>query len=549
MLAGNWTYSGASNVLPPSGTSQCLWTGGYSQGTTTITLSSCGGTPPLHQTIILDQANDTSDTGGVYMCDGGTSNCTYEGTANSGGRTISGAHYSLQQVVYVTGVTSLGGGTFTITISPGVISTSIRSGHNPGAWWPGFLQNTGVESMTLDGTLLTDDGGGLLSMFSCYQCWAKNIRFINGWRNDVLLYQSLQDVIRDSYFYGAQSHAATSYTIESDSSSAFLIENNIFQQVTTPFTFNDGATGAVVGYNFAVDDIFSTGWTWPMFASHNTGNNFNLSEGNDAYGVESDNASGPSDQVTMFRNLLTGYQSGGTSGSVPTILRALIRNFNFIGNVLGQPGYHTQYQAYATSTTTFSGAGSEYKSIYDLGGGGTGDVCSLKPGTSTLCDPLTYSTLMRWGNYDVVNAATQWNSAEASPSAVAYVNANFTSPYFGSLAHTLPASLYYTSQPNWWPSGKAWPPIGPDVSSGNLGTCSGTYVGAQATSSSQCTGGTLTGAWAGHAISIPAQDCYLNVMQGPPDGSGGVLTFDANACYYASGTSVASPTGLTATAN
>ena len=28
-----------------------------------------------------------------------------------------------------------------------------------------------------------------------------------------------------------------------------------------------------------------------------------------------------------------------------------------------------------------------------------------------------------------------------------YVSANFTSTYFGSLAHTLPTSLYYNSRP------------------------------------------------------------------------------------------------------
>ena len=79
MVASNWTYNGASNVLPPCGSNQCTWTAGYAQGTTSITLSNCGGTPPMGQTIVLDQADDASDTGGVYMCDGSTPDCTYEG--------------------------------------------------------------------------------------------------------------------------------------------------------------------------------------------------------------------------------------------------------------------------------------------------------------------------------------------------------------------------------------------------------------------------------------------------------------------------------------
>jgi hypothetical protein len=139
---------------------------------------------------------------------------------------------------------------------------------------------------------------------------------------------------------------------------------------------------------------------------------------------------------------------------------------------------------------------------------------------------------MRWGNWDVVNNATQWNTTESATEANTYVNANFTTSYFSTLAHTLPASLYYNAAPSWWPAGKAWPTTGPDITTGNLGECSGgTYAGAMATSSGQCTGGTLVTAWASHVYSIPALDCYLTVMGGPPDGSGSVLNFSAPNCY------------------
>jgi hypothetical protein len=227
----------------------------------------------------------------------------------------------------------------------------------------------------------------------------------------------------------------------------------------------------------------------------------------------------------------SGWETGKTSTTTPFIDRAFARANNMIGNVLGQPGYHNTYESYATSSTGGVNGGSVDTSIYSLGWTGVNGngTCTTPP----ICDAAVRATLMRWANYDTVNAATQWNSTEASPGAVSYVNANFTSTYFGSLAHTLPASLYYASQPSWWPSGKAWPPIGPDVSSGNVGSCTGTYSGSQATSLGQCKGGTLNSAWASHVTSIPAQDCYLNIMQGPPDGTGSILSFDAWTCYYA----------------
>ncbi len=550
MLAANWTYDGNSNVLPPTGSNQCTWSSGYAQGTTTITLNSCGGTPPVNQMIILDQANDTSDTSGVYICNSETTGCSQSANGSYEGRKVNGVYHSLQQATYVTGVTSLGGGSYSVTVSPGVYFTNIRSSQSPGAWWPGFVQNDGLENLTLDASYQSGGsyqvGDGTLGIFSCYQCWTTNVIFPTSARNAVFLYQTANAVIRNNYFYSTQSHYTESYTIEPHASSAFLVENNIFQQVTTPLAFV-GATGAVVDYNFSLNDIFSDGsYTWGAYASHNAGNNFNLFEGNNFYGIWIDDTWGSTNQVTIFRNMLSGFQPGTSNNTVPILDYSYVRGVNVVGNVLGQPGYQTGYQVYATSPTVAT-TGSQDNSIYALGWGWWSGCGSGFPN----CDPLTFSTMMRWGNYDTVNAAVRWNSTEASPGAVTYMNANFTSSYFTSLAHTLPASLYYSSTPSWWPSGKAWPLIGPDISSGNLGICTGTYSGWQATSSSQCTGGSLTSAWASHANSIPAQDCYLNVLNGPLNGSGNVLAFDASLCYQSStsGGGPSSPTGLTATVN
>ncbi len=548
-------YNGSSPVLP-GGSNQCMWTGGLTQGSTTITLSNCGATPPANQTIILDQANDTSDTGGIFVCDGNITNCGYQSSTggNNDGRFISGVTHSQQQVTYVTGVTAQGGGSYTVTISPGVYFTNIRSSQSPGAWWPGMVQNDGLEDMTILGSNIS--GGSNIGMYDCYQCWVQDVNSQNAGRNHVMLYQSANDVIRDNYFYGSQSHYSESYAIETEGASAFLVENNIFQQITNPTMFGQGS-GAVVDYNFSIGNIYTGAEQWmaASYSVHNAGNEMNLFEGNNFNGLWADDAWGSSDQVTYFRNMFSGWQGGDTNATFPIMLRANDRAFNIVGNVLGQPavcvpslsvrhtlsclegfvgagspGYHTRYQTYATSTNEGTGARAENTSIYTLGWGGTGPVCSS--GSVTTCDPLVVSTLMRWGNWDVVNNATQWNPNEASPIAVPYINANFTSSHFSTLAQSLPVSLYYSSRPLWWPSGKAWPPVGPDVSAGNVGVCtSGAYAGAQATVASQCGTGNLTAAWASHVTSIPAQDCYLSTMGGPPDGSGNALSFDANTCY------------------
>jgi hypothetical protein len=578
MVDSGGIYNGNAAALPPSGTQQCTWSGTngtagtYTKGATTLNFTACGGTPPNGKIIILDQANDTTDTNGVYICQQNNStNCNNDGTGNNDGRVIGGVSYSQQQVTLITGVTSLGGGAYTVTVSPGVYFSNIRTAQSPGAWWPGYVKNMGLENMSLDGSLLD---GGTVGMGQCYQCWVKNVVSTFAHRNHIGIYMSMNDVVRDSYFYQAQNHTSNSYGVELEESSGVLVENNIFQQTVAPLMFGQGS-GSVVGYNFGIYNYYTGNGDDPpdvmeaASSSHNSGNEMNLWEGNTMQSIWSDNVWGSSSQTTYFRNSLTGWQAifraNGTCypnlcEETPIIIRAFNRGYNVVGNVLGQPSFNTGYEMYATST---SGGvnGSEDSSIYSLGwatggfGGANNGACS-----ATLCDSLSRSSLMRWGNYDTINNAVQWNSTEASPASIPWVcqsgtatgcpSGTFTSTYFNSLAHTLPNSLYYPGTPSWWPTGSIpFPPIGPDVTGGNDGICSaGVYAKSQAYSASQCPSGSVTPAWGGHVNAIPAQVCYLNTMSGPPDGSGSELTFDAGNCYpTGSGSDTVSPPNLTYT--
>jgi hypothetical protein len=648
---------GWANQLPPSGTQQCLWSGGFTQGSTTITLSSCIGTPTASQLLILSQANDSSDTGGVYICDSYNANCAVEAAGNPDGPRIGSSTYSQQQVTWINSVTNNGDGTYSVAISPGVYFSNVRIGQTPFARWPNTVQNEGLENITIDHSYIspaptagTPTSGGSCSpgthtalvvfvypenfsnvlstpsaassvftcvsatgqtvpltiptgptgtiarniyvtkagnignyflvaantindntttsysfstadtsltgitapsnntpigISNCYQCWIKNVRGLYAGRDHVTMYQSLSPILRDSYFYEAQAHGSQSYGVELTIVSGALIENNIFQSLVNSIMFGQ-ASGSVIGYNFAIAEGFTNTASQTVSAGHNAGNGMNLFEGNNFFGIWSDDSWGSNSGSTLFRNVMRGWESGKSQYTYAAMVEARNRGFNIVGNILGQPNYHTHYESYSPST--YGGSAADV-SVYNLGWSNI-SACGTWP-----CDSLARSTLMRWGNWDTVTNATKWDSTEASPAAVPYVNANFTSTYFGSLSRTLPASLYYASKPSWWPAAKAWPPIGPDVTGGNVGACQGgTYdgpttnsPGSQATSSGQCTGGTLTTQWASHITSIPAQDCYLNVMGGPPDGSGNMLNFDASRCYTTYGTKPSSPTGLTVT--
>ncbi len=526
-----------TELQPPSGAYQCAWTAGYTKGATSITLNTCGSTPPVNSLIVLDQANDTSDNGGVSVCDAFSSGAGYPCAQetpnnNANGRNISGIIHSQTQVVRVTAVSGSGAGPYTVTIAQPVAFNNIRTGAGPGAFWsPNVMQNDGFENMAVDFTGAPDG----LALTNCYQCWVKGAAFRIGNRSDVSTHQTLQAVIRDSYFYSSQNPSASqSYGVETSvATSGSLIENNIFQQLTIPIQFGSG-TGNVIGYNYVTDNQFGATNMAPASSLHSAGADMNLWEGNVANQIIADDSWGASNNGTIFRNSLTGWQLGKNQFTYAIGIYATNRAFNAIGNVLGQPSYDTLYESYATSTTAgVNGGDPANLSVYNLGWTGYSGWggCVRNGTTGSLCDTKSRSTLMRWGNYDTVNAGVRWDATEASPGAVTYVAANFSSGYFGTLAHTLPASLYYSSTPSWWPSGKNWPPIGPDVTTGNVGICTGTYAGSTATASGQCTGGTLSTAWSSLVTSIPAQDCFLTTMGGKPDGSGSVLAFNPATCY------------------
>ncbi len=491
-----------SPQVQPGGSNAATWSGGYSKGTTQITLSNVGSAGiSVGTALILDQANDTSDTGGVYICDIANS-CNQEGSNNRNGRIIGGVTHSLQQLVTVT---AINGSSY--TISPGLYANNWRAGQSPGAWWIPAISQVGIEHMTVDHTNSSTGGAGIY-LYSCHNCWVKDVKSLNANRNHVWLFYSAHDTVRDNYFYGTKNAASSSYGVEVYEASDHLIENNIFQHVTAPIMFGQSA-GTVVGYNYALDNYYtsSVNWLEASSATHNAGNEMNLFEGNELYSIECDTTWGTGGDITLFRNQLPGRgMNGATLTSLNTnsiILMSHCRGYNIVGNALGTSAYHTTYEAFPPNSVSSSSCD---HTVYQWGWGGT--ECGTNSNLGVPDDTLARSTSLRWGNYDTVNASVQWNPSEIPTAAVPFINGNSV-----PVDQNLPASFYLSSKPSWWGT-VPWPAIGPDV-----------------------TGGPLT---AGHAYAIPAQVCYNNSAKD----SSGILTFNANNCYLPS-SAPAPPTNLT----
>ena len=544
------TYSNSTNPNTgrPGGTNAANWTAGYSQGATSITVTNVGSAGITNgQYIYIAQANDTSPTSTMFVCD--TTSCSTEG--GSPGQSIGGVTYSQLQVVKVTAGCSSscsGSGPFTLTISPGLYGPNWTSSKNPIAWWPlTMMQYAGVENLSINaqnsGTLET------IGIFNASNSWVSGVKSLYGNRAHVWIIQGAHNQVQNSYFYQTQNGASQSYGIEEDLASDNLVVNNIMQQVTAPL-MGGSQFGNTFAYNYGINHYQTQSATcmYPAEITHDAGANYNLWEGNFFENIEGDAVHGTGGLNTAYRNVFTGYELGKSCTAISVFFDPYNRAENVIGNVLGTPG----------KTATYQNDPNQQFAVYALG----------QPHANIGADSLVASTILRWGNYDNVTGAvrwcgnssnTGWSSACGSKSEVptglsSYPNSVPSYGDTGAGQSAMPASFVYNSTPSWWPSGKPWPPIGPDVTNGNIGQCSGgTYASLFGTSSGQCTGGSFSAQVnGGHAHSNPAMDCYFS-LHGPPDGSGSALAFDAASCYTTSGSSSGSgpgsPTGLTATVN
>ncbi len=474
---------GVSEESPPNTTT---WTGGYAVGTTTITVGNAANLQP-GRIIILDQLNDSSDGGGIFVCS--TTSCSDEG-GNSPGRSNRGQMH-LAKVVSVSGNQ--------VTIDPPLTMPNWRASQSPGVWWNAsapIISGNGIEDLTLNATNAIDRAGIVFIYAS--DCWVKGVRVMNADRAHVWLYKSLRMTVRDSYFYGGQGDHSQSYGVEGYATGWNLIENNIFQHVTGPIKHNGSETGSVIAYNFSIDDNYTAegsapGWMIPTVGIHEVGISFLLHEGNDGLGLLHDDIHGTTHLHTAFRNHFYGdvWNNPAKNSNTAVInVASFGRFFNIIGNVLGRTGYYSTYQANLTESP---------RAIYALG---------WSPESGVPSDPRTAATMFRWGNYDTVNNAVRFVSSEVPSSDSVLPN-----PVPSS--QQLPASFYLSGKPSFWstPWGTPpWPAVGPDVTNGNVA------------------------GWGGHANKIPARLCYENTPK-----SNGVLNFNAAACYLGGGSVPTAP--------
>jgi hypothetical protein len=357
-------------------------------------------------------------------------------------------------------ITAISGNSITFN-SPVTISYRVSHKAQLYAYSAAFVQNAGVESMTLSG----GDDGNLRFEQAAY-CWAKNVEdtlWLNeGFAIDFSFRVQLEEFYVHNSAWPVNGGGGYSISLSQGSSEA-LIENGISVLANKVMVARSSGAGSVVAYNYMDDGYINGSDAWievGVNGSHMVGSHHMLFEGNYSFNTDSDQTHGNSIYHTYFRNYLSGYRRPFTALDGTPVddaagccgpLRAASAHayaywFSFLGNVLGTPGQMTGW--------TYDGIGGPNRmpgrAIWMLG------WMDISPQGY---DPNVAATAIRDGNYDYVTNKVVWAASDT--------------------AHTLPNSLYLTAAPAFFSAGSGYPwpwvnPTGsPQVLSGCGGKCSG----------------------------------------------------------------------------
>ncbi len=390
-------------------------TGGYTKGSTTVTVASHSWV--VGDIILIDERAD-----GIDVVAGGLS-----GPATWCGR--EGGLRCIGQLVRVVSTTST-----SATFDPPLYHTFTSSLLPQAVKLRGVTSNAGFEDFAVKND---SDARDTMWWFAGYRCWLKNIEMDGSHRRHVWMLHCLQGEIRGCTFHtGKGSYAPDrAYGVFlGNMVTATLVEDSVFHTLHLGVALEGGPSGNVIAYNYVGNIQYSDPeWSQPSIVEHAPHPMMNLVEGNWLEAkIMADDYWGSGSHNTYFRNRVLHPPSRGWSyGTWVMDIYKGHHYENIVANVLGTTGYETIFEAENDSFPYYLG-----KLIYKLGYSGGGD--SSPSGN----DPQVMSTMFRHGNWDSVNGAVLWDATIG--------------------VQPLPASMYLPAKPSWW-GGQAWPAIGPDV--------------------------------------------------------------------------------------
>jgi hypothetical protein len=333
----------------------------------------------------------------------------------------------------------------------------------------------GIESLLVQGGRpggYPGQSAGGVDVSNAAYSWVKDVQ-VDGTTSGmpIRLAGTYRSVVRDSHIHNSYSYGFSqdNYGIVMACGAADnLVENNIARFIDKPILFNNSGGGNVVGYNYAdnswsYDGNNDDGAQETSIDCHCAFPHMELMEGNWAPHMGASTTHGNAGYLTYFRNYSSSQWSPSVVGQStsaivwsqpfkPQYYNVGALEFDspdvdmtVIGNVLGSTADTSMGLPADLGTTGNGQNGSPATTmVYTATSSGTPTIFLVDP------TGVSWSSLWLTGNFDSVNQKVMWNASA--------LTANLPAS-----THQLPSSLYLTQKPAWWPSGKPWPWVGPDL--------------------------------------------------------------------------------------
>jgi len=439
----------------------------------------------------------------LWVCGRDYTVCTQDNNPN-------GSHNFQQQNVLITGVTNNGGGSYTVSFTPGLYMPSWSSNNTATLNWQQESDESfgmGIENMTIRFVYNSSNTtGNKLDMSNTYASWVTGVRFV-GYPvvADIEPALAAHVLITNNYIYANDYNNFSSNIGEpivlgagaGEGTSDTLVLNNIINGGLCHWGEGNRA-GDVIAFEYCRDA--QTPDFQIVSLDHGVNDDFTLHEANQMGKLQSDDTHGTHNLFTWFRNDLSGADPPYLSTNPATLqVDNYQRMGNVLGNALGSAPYSTSYQS--------TGGTSAAAPIYTIPGG----------------DTLTNASLYRFGNWDYITNAVRWcgnssntgwsttcSSTSEVPTSLTGNAAPFDQPVPSS--QTLPCSFFLSTSSSPCSvkysggSGLSFNKVCTSWSS--FPTCSGTQTAVYPAIGPEVTGGPYQG---GHAYDIPSAIAWKNL--------------------------------------
>lgn len=442
-----WSFGNNSGTI-----GDVNWTGGFTKGTTTITVSSTNGYPVGAIVVVATTnniANGSDPNTWPLFAVGNTNNSGYADvyTGYKSGR------YSLGHLARITNATST-----TLSIDP-PLPTDYTNGQNLVFKMSTFTERVGIENLTIIDSATNAYAGNHLVFYECANSWFSNIFSVKVSATHVRFSKCLWCAGIDSWIDdGLAFTANASYGLELYLySTACLIQNNVFQRCLNAVQLVT-ASQNVIAYNFTTNNVGpndSRRMSFDFAANHGAHPCMNLFEGNKGDKTFADAIHGTGSHFVYLRNWFRAWGSNNTPGYSTGFVYAVVaadwawgnRFVSAVGNILGTTNINTNTFGWASfdymHTNPPTGPDFQDPAIYQVGYFNSAGISSSKD-TNVLYTLLLYNNLVSYTNgpYQILNTESN--------------------------ATAMPDSYYLTNKPAWF-GGWQWPPMDPLRSTNRIG--------------------------------------------------------------------------------